>query len=330
MKIVLAIGILALVVAPPPLPGNSEWLLGSRWADTPIPEPTRKVCHLCDEDVASPAATATPLPVAHLWLFYSSHCSDCTVVMKEILPAIRETYAAGQVVVHERDLEKGSYEMMQALESIHEPQVGGIPKIFIGSQMLVGEKAIRDRLPSLIDEYLASGGVDLAAIPALPTPTPAVGPAEGAPDVHLAYFTVFDCQPCSMLEPALRSLAQQHPQLVIHTFSVSGSPELLARLCNQAGIKVSACIVPAVFVGQEGLAGPELGANAVTDLVARYLASGAPVTWEDEPAAAQDPTNPFARAGLGWVPLVLAFGVVIGVVVWWLIGKKRAAANGDD
>ena len=299
--------------------GGVDWPDLSGWPVPPAPE------------TPADADATPPLPTVAFWVFWDSHCGPCQELMKGILPSILHDYPQGQVIAHDRDLEKGNYEMLKALHLHHGIDLGEIPEIYIGDQVLLGNDEIQARLPSLISHYLMQGGVDLPPIPPLPTPSPPGDLAAGAPAVHLAYFASLDCQPCDLIELTLTAMEKQYAQLVIHQYSVVGDAALLAQLCGWTGIRVSHCIAPAVFVGQRGLAGDALGPNALTELVTAHLAQGADATWQ----AGADR----GRAGildlqqLGWLPaafVLLLLFLLLGSGVWWFARVGRREQADDD
>ncbi|MBN1313876.1 MAG: thioredoxin family protein [Anaerolineales bacterium] len=297
---------------------------GADWPDQPgwvaaVPAAT-EAAYQTNNQNASLTGRATPDPAVHFWLFWDSHCGPCLVLMNEIMPPILEKYDQGQVVVHSRDLEKGSFEIMRALEIQHGLEYGSMPEIFIGDQALLGNDDIQARLPSLIDYYLALGGVALPEVSPQETPTPAAESEQESarPPVHLAYFASLDCQECDLIQFALESLEKQHSSLVVHEYSVVSDALLLAHLCGQAGISVKDCITPAVFVGQHGLAGRSLGASGLTELVNSYLDTGAQNGWEtwdkrDEPDL--NISTPDQR----WRVVIIIFiilALLLGTGVW--------------
>jgi hypothetical protein len=312
MKRLLVIGVLSILIVAPVAAQEGP---AARLDLQPTPQPT------ADADAGPPP------PTVAFWVFWGSHCGPCRLFMGEILPPILAGYPYGQVIVHDRDLEKGNYEMLKALHLHHGIDLGEIPEVYIGDQVLLGNDEIQARLPSLIDHYLAQGGVDLPPIPPLPTPSPAGDLAAGAPAVHLAYFASLDCRPCDLIELTLTGLETQYAQLVVHHYSVAGDAALLARLCSQTGIPVSRCLAPAVFVGRRGLAGDALGANALTQLVTGHLAQGAAAGWQA--GVDRDPPRLLNPRQLSWVTAALILLLLLAAAVWWFT-RARRREQADD
>jgi cytochrome c biogenesis protein CcdA/thiol-disulfide isomerase/thioredoxin len=245
-------------------------------ADTPTPTPMSHI------------PTPTPGPVVRFWLFWDSHCGPCLTLMEDILPPILAKYEDGQVVVHARDLEKGDYELMRALEKQHGLEYGAMPEIFIGDQVLLGNEEIQAKLGQLIDEYLVQGGVALPEVTLAPTPTPASPAAEDRPSIHLAYFYQPGCRECDRAELDLRYLQQRY-SLAVAEFDVREQSALCELLGERAGVpEEKRLTAPAVFVGDDALIGPEINAHSLEALVEKYVASGAPPIWNEfDPTAAK-------------------------------------------
>lgn len=270
--------------------------------------------------VPAPSATPSPTPMpegaaVHLWLFYSSGCDSCTVLKEEILPPILDRYAPGQMVVAELDVDMGYYDELLALEAEYGVSYGSIPEIFVGNQALMGNEEIQARLPGLIDQYLAQGGMDLVPIPQPgATPSPAPGAAQDPP-VHLAYFYQPGCRECDRVGLDLNYLQGLYPGLAIEEFDVKAEAALSEWLGARAGVpEKERLTAPAVFVGDEALVGEALTSKALGELVARYAATGAEAAWEGWEGAKTETTGSIVERFRSFgVLTVLAAGLVDGL-----------------
>ena len=297
-----------LVAGPTPTPTSP--------ADpTPRPTPTIKACHICDEEELPPTPIPTPDRRVHFWLFWDSHCGDCLVLVEEILPPILDRYEEGQVVVHQNDLEKGGYELMRAVEEQYGLEYGDMPEIFIGDYALLGNEEIQARLPELIDQYLAQGGVALIEADVSPTPTPTPATGEGSRPVHLAYFYQPGCQECDRVQLALDYLKDRYPQLAICTLDVKEYATLCEWLGGQTGVPVGKRLTaPAVFVGDEALVGEELHTRSLEALLARHAETGAGPICEGWEAASDETASGIVERFRSFGLLtVLAAGLVDGL-----------------
>ncbi|MDH7486823.1 MAG: hypothetical protein QHJ81_11170 [Anaerolineae bacterium] len=299
----------------PPIPGLATRLTPTPLppaSPTPRPTPTVKACHICEEEEWPPTPTPPPGGAVHFWLFYDRHCDHCLVLLKDILPPILARYEEGQVVVYEQDLEKTGYEELVALEAQYGVERGDIPEIFIGDYVLKGNEEIQARLPTLIDQYLAQGGVALPEVKR-PTPTPTV--VSEVPTIHLAYFYQPGCRECDRVQVDLDYLQRRYPQLVVHAFDVKAEAALCEWLGQRAGVpEEKRLTAPAVFVGDEALVAEDLHARSLEELIARHVTSGAEPVWEGREEAhslaTQSIVERFRSFGL---LTVLAAGLVDGL-----------------
>jgi len=128
---------------------------------TPFPEQhlPEEGCRWCGRPRITPRS-----PVS-LYFFYDRYCDECIAVQREVLEPLRRKYGV-QLVVEARDIETSveNYRLLRALEEEHGLERGALPEIFIGSDVLVGEEMIRERLAGLVEEYLARGGVGLPTV----------------------------------------------------------------------------------------------------------------------------------------------------------------------
>jgi uncharacterized membrane protein/glutaredoxin len=139
------------------------------------------------------------VPVVRAVLFYSPTCPHCHKVITEDLPPLFEKYGDQlQIVGVDITTTGGQTLFFAAIQQYNiPPENQAVPTLFIGEQILLGSVEIPERLPALIEGYLAQGGVDWPDIPglreALVTPqaaeqaTPTIAPTStgqgvGAPD----------------------------------------------------------------------------------------------------------------------------------------------------
>ncbi len=119
-------------------------------------------------------------PIVRAVLFYSPNCPHCQAIIQTYLPPILDQYGANlNIVGVDVSTQVGLTLYQAALERFQIPQERlGVPTLILGENVLVGDQEIPDRLPGLIEAYLAEGGLDWPDIPgleeALGSPTPAV------------------------------------------------------------------------------------------------------------------------------------------------------------
>ena len=288
---------------------------------SPIPTstPTVKVCHMCDEDEI-PVDTPTPRPVVHVLFFSDRLCQECVVVQKEVLQPLQDKYGA-RLVIEQRDVEgsASNYNLLRALENQHGVVGGAMPAVFIGQEALNGEEAVRERLPGLIEKYLAQGGVSLPPVAPRETSTPPVIPPTPTADgpvlpIHLAYFHQPGCRECDRVQLDLNYLQQRYPQLVVHDFDVKAEAALAEWLGQRAGVPEGKRLTaPAVFVGGEALVGEKIHTDSLEALIVRHTATGAEAVWENRESQGEAAAGIIGRFRSFGALTVLAAGLVDGL-----------------
>ncbi|MFN8473369.1 MAG: vitamin K epoxide reductase family protein [Anaerolineae bacterium] len=139
------------------------------------------------------AALAAPHaadPVVHAVLFYSDLCSHCHYVMANVLPPLQQRYGA------RLDIRMIEVSAPQNRARLHQAGVAlglaadaiGVPLLIVGDRGLVGSVEIENELPGLIEQHLASGGVDYPSLPGIAEPT-AMASANPAPTLAPAAET---------------------------------------------------------------------------------------------------------------------------------------------
>lgn len=109
-------------------------------------------------------------PVVYAALFYSQTCSHCHYVITEFLPPLLDQYGDQlQVLYIDVGQQGGSALFSAACEALSQPgdRCGYVPTLVIGETMLVGSGDIPARMPDLVREGLAAGGIGLPPIPGL-------------------------------------------------------------------------------------------------------------------------------------------------------------------
>jgi uncharacterized membrane protein len=108
-------------------------------------------------------------PVVHAILFYSTGCPYCTQVLTSTLPDLEHKYSSQLNIllidIASLDDVDNLYTLGAAL-GLSKEQVM-VPFLLIDHTALVGADEINLHLSSLIDQYLASGGIDLPNLPQL-------------------------------------------------------------------------------------------------------------------------------------------------------------------
>jgi len=111
--------------------------------------------------------SAAPQAVVHAVLFYSPSCGHCHYVIEEVLPPLMQKYGDQfQIIGVDVSQQEGSNYFNAAIQKFN-LQSAGVPFLVIGNDYLMGSVDIPEKLPGLIEKYLALGGVDFPDIPEL-------------------------------------------------------------------------------------------------------------------------------------------------------------------
>jgi uncharacterized membrane protein len=136
-------------------------------------------------------------------LFYSPSCAHCHKVITEDLPPLSEKYGERlQVIGIDVTQQDGQALYQAAIQRFKiPPEQQGVPTLIVGDVVLVGSLDIPQQFPSLIEKYLAQGGVDWPDIPGL---AEVLAAAQPAPTTALAQpaVTATPAQPGSSATPA--------------------------------------------------------------------------------------------------------------------------------
>jgi len=267
--------------------------------------------------VLSPPAKADE-PIVRATLFWSQNCAHCHVVITEVLPPLQEQYGDQLEVQTIEVSDPANYELWRsAIETFQvPPERTGVPMLFIDHSVLIGSYEIAERLPELIERYLAAGGVDYPAFPGPPTPegsTSRPNTPTPQPVVHVVFFYDRLCAECKVVQDeVLPALREKHgSQLVIDQRDVEGSVSnynLLRVLEQQYGVAPGD--MPVAFVGQDALNGELAVREMLPRLIEVYLAQGgapSPVDGTDAMATPVAPTSPAPTAQAPAPPIHLAY-----------------------
>ena len=275
-----------------------------------------------------------PAPAAnqvHGLYFYAQDCPHCLAALEEVIQPLQAKYGTSLDL---RLLEIGdakNYELLIKVEEYFniDSENRQLPVLVMGEEVLIGEQAIRDSLPAMVEKGIGDGGVDWTVIGGLDAanlspsggffnqPTAELcGPedqssCEAKAPIHLAFFFQVGCQSCSRVEAELKYLQSKYPQLIVTRFNIYENIDLADWLGSKMGEGNVAA--PAVFVGNDALITErEINPQSLEDTIQKYIPSGAEKTWEDF-----DPKNMQANIldrfrSFGWMTIVLA-GVVDGL-----------------
>lgn len=119
----------------------------------------------------APLAAAQPAaePVVRAVLFYSPTCPHCHTVINETLIPMMEQYGAKLEIIGIDISQSGGQVLYNAsTEQFNVPaEMQGVPRLVVGDRFLVGSVQIPQEFPGIVEQALASGGIDWPAIPGL-------------------------------------------------------------------------------------------------------------------------------------------------------------------
>lgn len=102
-------------------------------------------------------------------LFYSPTCGHCAQVINEVLPEMDQQFGTQLVIFGVNTYtEEGNTLFTNYIEAFEvAPEDQAVPTLVIGDQVLIGSADIPNFLPGIVEDGLASGGIDWPAIPGL-------------------------------------------------------------------------------------------------------------------------------------------------------------------
>ena len=106
------------------------------------------------------AQQASPI---QMYLFYADDCPSCHAILQNYVPTLKSTYPFLEIKTFDL-ANPANYEALARLEQKYNRRGNELPVIFIGDQMLSGEREVMERLDPLILEYQMKGDL----IPPLP------------------------------------------------------------------------------------------------------------------------------------------------------------------
>jgi uncharacterized membrane protein/thiol-disulfide isomerase/thioredoxin len=121
--------------------------------------------------LAQPVSGQSPDPVVHAVLFYSPTCPHCHQVINETLIPLQNQYGKRLVILGmDTSQQWASNLYWEAIRHYEVPEDDwAVPFLIVGEEVLVGGLEIPTRFPTIIEDGLAAGGIDLPDFPALVT-----------------------------------------------------------------------------------------------------------------------------------------------------------------
>jgi len=147
-----------------------------------------------------PALAQTDAAIVHAVLFYSPSCGHCHYVITEVLPPLTTKYGNQLQIIGVDVSTDGGNQLFMATLGYFGLERAGVPFLVIGDMYLIGSVDIPGKLPGLIEQHVANGGVGWPPLPGLAEAMAlaAETPAATTEPASAAEVTV---QPVSTLTP---------------------------------------------------------------------------------------------------------------------------------
>jgi cytochrome c biogenesis protein CcdA/thiol-disulfide isomerase/thioredoxin len=283
------------------------------------------------------APTVTPHPAdsvdgaVHIMLFFSPTCGYCEHIRTTVMPPLYEKYG-DKLVVREFDVsEPYNFSLEIAIEEtagLPAEKQGYVPLAVVGRYLLTNASVIELGLEEIIQEGLAEGGIPWPIDPAffksatedaepqieLTRETPATTPAQSQ-RIQMAYFVKAGCQECDRATYEINYLKDKFPNLDVTVFDVVEYAELNEWLSSRYGVPDEYHLTaPAIFIGEDFLAGKDMSTANIESLILKYNDTGAGATWENWEENAPEATSRIVERfkSFGGFTVVLA-GLIDGL-----------------
>jgi glutaredoxin len=218
-------------------------------------------------------------PVVKAIMLWMESCGQCHHIIDNVLPPLQQQYGSQLEITLFELTSLEDVDMLYQLAGDYgfEPGSVGVPFMLIGERALVGSQEIPQKLPSLIEAYLAAGGVDYPSLQgraaevlpqpeaaaALPEPLSPANPAAGAVSsgLNVYFFWGDGCSYCAAQKPAMQDLQERYPEVNVHFLEVwydEDNRQAYFEMAAAAGFEARS--VPATFIGERVWTGwrPEL------------------------------------------------------------------------
>ena len=247
-------------------------------------------------------------------IFYAEDCPNCQAILQSYVPALKSMYPFLDIKTF--DLANPAYyETLAKLEKKFNRRGNELPVIFIGDQMLSGEREVMEKLDPLILEYQIKGEI----VPSLP-PVETTSVAENLEkkfSVEVAYFYQKGCSYCDRANYLLKYLLKKYPHLNIKDIDLNTSDgkRLNETLSNRLNLpSEKRLIAPSIFIGNDYLSPEEVTESKVESLIHKYekveTKAALEVGKEEIQKAEESMINRFKSLGLF---TVLSAGLIDGI-----------------
>jgi cytochrome c biogenesis protein CcdA/glutaredoxin len=206
--------------------------------------------------------------VVQFRFFYAEDCPHCQAIKNELFPDLLTQYGSQLEITYLEISEPAVFQEMLVLEKQYNvpPEMADVPEVFIGDQVLIGEEAIREKLPGLVDQFLREGGVHLAPL------AQGVTNDSGEPVARFYLFHSPTCPHCiEIIENYLPTVYEKYgDQVESEYLNVQESDNYITMLALERKLGVpedQQGSVPALVIGDKVL----IGGAEIPDNLERYI-----------------------------------------------------------
>jgi thiol-disulfide isomerase/thioredoxin len=233
-------------------------------------------------------ASSQPSSSLQIYFFSSEDCQPCQVILQSYLPTLKTMFPTLEVKTF--DMSNPSYyEALTKLEKKFGRTGNELPIVFIGDQMLSGEKEVMERLNPLLLEVQSKGGLSPPPIEI----SPGAKPSSKSFTVDLAYFFQKGCPKCDRANVLLKYMAKKYPQLNIKEIDLNtpDGKRLNETFSNRLNLPMEKrLIAPSLFIGSHSLSPDEITESKVEALILKYGEKGDSVSASESKPTLTTPT----------------------------------------
>ncbi len=253
-----------------------------------------------------------PSSSIQIYLFYSEDCLACGGILHGYLPGLKSMYPFLEIQTFDAG-DPAYYEALSRLEKKFNRRGSELPVLFIGDQVLSGEKEIMERLDPLILDYQIKGA---PLLPPLQTLVVAK-PSEKAFSVELAYFYQKGCPKCDRANLLLKYIVKKYPRLDVKQIDLNTSDgkQFNETLSNRLNLPAQKrLIAPSIFIGIDCLLPDDITESRIEALIQKYEKLEKPTTLKVEKEEAKKAEESIVERfkGLGLLTIVSA-GLIDGI-----------------
>ena len=210
-----------------------------------------------------------------IYIFYAEDCPSCNAILQSYIPTLKSMYPFLEIKTFDI-ANPAYYEALTKLEQKYNRRGAELPVIFIGNQMLTGEREVMERLDPLILEYQMKGEL-IPPLPPIEIPQahPSVAETHKAP-IELVYFYQKGCSYCDRATYLLKYLLKKYPHLSIKEIDLNtpDGKRLNETLANRLNLpSEKRLIAPSIFIGNDYLSPEEITEPKVEALIKKYSVS---------------------------------------------------------